>query len=187
LEDYHVRIALLPDWVSNLPLQQQAVLVLALRGPDGFPKHHASKPILWFLRACVLRAAHTGNMMQHGEHIPTFMSMLACDDDVWAGQLKAFREVEDELPLHYYTHLMHAAQVLAYKHEDKLLRARWAKFYQQCCEYLHCRPEGRDAMDARLNDFGRTPERSERVCRNCGKDPNLSEPCNRVECPYIYS
>lgn len=147
-------VALLPDWVNNLSLQQQAVLVLALRGPDGFPKHHASKPILWFLRACVLRSAHTGNMMQHGEHIPTFMSMRACNTTVWLDQLKAFREVEDELPLHYYTHLMHAAQVLAYKHEDKLLRERWAVFYKQCCGYLHCPSESESEMDVRLNDFG---------------------------------
>lgn len=146
---------LLPDWVETLPLQQQAVLVLALRGPDGFAKKHGSKPVLWFYRACVLKAAHKGRMLNHGDHVPTFMSMLAADAGTWQEQLRAFRDVEDELPLHYYTHLMHAAQILAYKHPDLAIRKRWHDFYAQCCDYLHVPEETCNAMDARLADFGR--------------------------------
>ncbi len=40
-------VGLLADWISDLSLQQQAVLVLALRGPDGFPKQHPSKEVLY--------------------------------------------------------------------------------------------------------------------------------------------
>ncbi len=69
--------------------------------------------------------------------------------------LQNFRFVEDELPLHYYTHLMHGAQVLAYKHPGALYRARWLHFYFNCCEYLHTPLESMNAMDGRLSDFGR--------------------------------
>lgn len=149
------RISLFPEWVEALPLQQQAVLALAMRGPDGFDKHHASKPVLWFMRACVMRAAHTGKMMEHGEHIPTFMSMRCTDPQEWTQTLAAFRSVEDELPLHYYSHLMHSAEVLAYRHPDPLVRKRWDEFYLCCCDYLHVQPETPAQMNKRLCDFGR--------------------------------
>jgi hypothetical protein len=149
---------LFPDWVEKLPLQQQTVLALALRGPDGFAKHHASKFVLWFYRACVLKAAAEGRMLRHHEYCKTFMSMEACDPLVWDKLLLDFSEVEDELPLHFYTHLMHAAQVLHYKHPDSLIRERWGKFYYQCCDFLHMFPETESNMDKRLSDFGREPE-----------------------------
>lgn len=146
---------LFPDWIDKLTLQQQTVLALALRGPDGFPKHHASKPVLYFLRACLLRQAHTGRMMKYTDSCPTFMSMAGMDIDFWRRTLRDFQEVEDEMPLHYYTHLMHAAEVLAFKHPDPVIRNRWMTFYLQCCEYLHLVEETEEQMDLRLNDFGR--------------------------------
>jgi hypothetical protein len=51
---------LLPNWTGALSLQAQAVLVMALRGPDGFPKFHKSKDVLRRYRACLLRNAATG-------------------------------------------------------------------------------------------------------------------------------
>lgn len=149
-------VPLLADWISNLSLQQQAVLVLALRGPDGFPKYHPSKELLYHYRASVLRAAHIGRMLRAGEACGSLMSLTKIGDEVeWRDLLKKFQTVEDELPLHYYTHLMHGAQVLAYKHPDGLFRTRWVEFYGQCCDYLHVHPEPEALMDRRLSDFGR--------------------------------
>ena len=150
---------LLPDWTENLPLQQQAVLVLALRGPDGFPKYHASKPLLYHYRACLLKAAHVGRMLHEGEACGSLMTMDGFHDGVhWHRTLDQFKRVEDELPLHYYTHLMHGAQILAYKHPERAVRHRWYQFYLQCCEYLHVPTEDPKDMDKRLNDFGRPIE-----------------------------
>jgi hypothetical protein len=148
-------ISVLPEWITKLSMQQQTVLLMALRGPDGFEKHHGSKRLLYFYRACVLRAAHTGRLMKVDEHIPTFMSMKCCNDFFWHETLTIFRNVEDALPLHYYTHLMHGAQVLAYKHPSLLIKERWLEFYDQCCDYLHVTMESEAAMDERLNDFNR--------------------------------
>ena len=33
----------LQDWVSDLPMMQQTVLLTAVRGPDGLPKYHAGR------------------------------------------------------------------------------------------------------------------------------------------------
>lgn len=149
-------ISLLPDWIQELPLQQQAVLVLATRGPDGFPKYHASKLLLYHYRACVLKAAHIGRMLRIGEECASLMSLRSFGwEREWDAVLKNFREVEDELPLHYYTHLMHGAQILAYRHPVPLYRLRWGAFYAQCCDYLHVPLETLETMGTRLSDFGR--------------------------------
>lgn len=150
---------ILPEWMDHLPLQQQAVLILALRGPDGFPKHHPSKRLLYHYRAAVLRAAHIGRLLKVGEDCGSLMTLTSFQwEREWDAVLMRFREVEDELPLHYYTHLMHGAQVLAYRHPDPLFRLRWLQFYRQCCDYLHVPAETSEQMCARLSDFGRAME-----------------------------
>lgn len=150
---------LLPDWTEALPLQQQAVLVLALRGPDGFPKHHACKKLLYYYRACVLKAAHLGRVLEYNEHCGSLMTLRGFTYvDTWKDVLREFQGVEDELPLHFYTHLMHGVQILAYKHPLELVRGRWFNFYLSCCDYLHVPPECEQTMDGRLSDFGRELE-----------------------------
>lgn len=47
----------LQDWVSELPLMQQTVLLTAIRGPDGVRKDHVSKLVLRWLRRCILVSA----------------------------------------------------------------------------------------------------------------------------------
>lgn len=149
---------ILPDWMDDLTLQQQAVIVLALRGPDGFAKTHASKPVLHYYRAAVLKAAHIGRHLRKGKHVPSLMSRICDGEQAWKDALHLFKSVEDELPLHYYTHLMHGAQVLSWAHEDASVRVRWREFYLQCCDYLHVPPETFEQMNVRLSDFGRERE-----------------------------
>lgn len=148
---------LLPDWMEKLTLQQQAVLMLALRGPDGFAKHHPCKPLLRFYRALLIKDASLGRMLEDGEY-NSMMDMRPMTEARWEHMLREFAEVEDSLPLHFYTHLMHAAQILAYKHPRVSVRYMWGEFYAQCCAYLHLPQESEVEMDKRLNDFGRMLE-----------------------------
>lgn len=150
-------LSVTPDWVSELPFQQQTVLHAAIRGPDGFPKHHKSKDVLRAYRACVMKCAWRGRMLHYGEDSGNdFMTMHKLSDLVtWKRVLQNFSEVEDELPLHYFTHLKHGAQILAYKHPSVVIRERWLGFYCRCCNYLHSPIEAEETMDARLNDWGR--------------------------------
>lgn len=143
---------LLASWIDELSLQQQAVLVMALRGPDGFHKHHGSKRLLRYYRACIMVSAMRGKLLEPGESAGTFM--LVPDDEEFAQALQVWTHVEDAMPVHYYTHFMHGAQVLAYKHPDEKTRKRWWTFYDMCCDYLHVPHETEAAMDERLNDFG---------------------------------
>lgn len=42
------------DWVHTLTFMKQAVLLTAVRGPDGLPKNHISKVFNRWLRRCIL-------------------------------------------------------------------------------------------------------------------------------------
>lgn len=153
------RISVQPDWCRALPLQQQSVLLLAARGPDGIPKTHPCKRLQRAYRACVLLAAYEGGQMEwgqgHGHN--TFMGLDEfANDRTWTeGVVSGFFDTVDELPHHFLMHLVHGAQILGYKHPDPRFRQRWNAFYLQAVKDMHLQPESEAAMDIRLCDWNR--------------------------------
>lgn len=146
----------LQEWILDLPMQQQAVLVLACRGPDGCSKKHEVKDVILRYRASVLKSAHWGRALRLGEHAPTFMTLLGFGiDRAWESLVTSFFDHADSVPHHYYMHLMHGAEIAGYKHPDELFRSRWSRFYQRCCDDLHLGAESEVEMDARLSDWNR--------------------------------
>ena len=146
--------SLLPDWMLELPLQQQAVLLLAARGPDGIAKSHPCKDIQRAYRGSVMRAGRFGRMLRWGEKADSFMGMdLIANEVLWTAAVKQFFHEVDSLPHHFTAHLAHGAQVLGYKHPEYMARIRWLGFYLAWCEDLHVRPELERDMDTRLSDW----------------------------------
>lgn len=145
------------DWLLQLTMQQQSVLVLACRGPDGIAKFHPTKLIVARYRATVLKAAYLGRPMRIGEgDATTFMTLdQFSSDGHWDAIVGDFFDHVDSLPHHYYMHLMHGAQIAGYKHPVDLFQERWGSFYQRCCHDLHVRPETEADMDRRLSDWDR--------------------------------
>jgi hypothetical protein len=143
------------DWLFELTMQQQSVLVLACRGPDGVGKFHPIKEVVARYRATVLKAAYLGRPMRADEgDNTTFMTLHYFSSDVfWDGIVTTFFEHVDSMPHHYYMHLMHGAQIAGYKHPDELFRKRWSSFYYLCCHDLHLYPETEEQMDERLSDW----------------------------------
>lgn len=145
-----------PEWCRKLPYQQQSVLFLAGRGPDGVGKFHPCKPVQIAYRACVFVAAKYGRTLHWGEKADTFMSLdIFADEARWAEAVKQFFDNHDELPKHYLAHLMHGAQILGYKHPDERFRSRWMKFYREMVSMFHLNPETEAEMDKRLSDWER--------------------------------
>jgi hypothetical protein len=144
-------------WLFSTTMQQQSVLVLACRGPDGVKKFHATKLIVARYRASVMKAAYLGRAMTPGEgDATTFMTLEGFDrDPQWHTICKRFFENVDNIPHHYYMHLIHGAEIIGYKHPDELFRRRWGEFYRRCCDDLHLHHETEEQMDRRLNDWGR--------------------------------
>ncbi len=145
------------EWMDGLSLQQQAVLWLALRGPDGDPKFTTFKRLLRAMRATCMRAAHTGEACQWGQAIKSFMGLDEFADHLtWKRLIDTYLEDDaDGAILHHYTHFMHAAEVCAYLHPEPRFRERWWYCYWAFANRLHLMTEGMETMQIRLNDFGR--------------------------------
>lgn len=142
-----------PDWCRSLTFQQQSVLMLAARGPDGIEKISPVKNIVRAYRSCVFKAAFLGRELAYGEDLDSFMSLRRFASAVsWAEDIRSFFDNVDGLPHHYYQHLILGAEILGYKHPDKKIRTRWHRFYLLCVENLHMNAETEEQMDARLSD-----------------------------------
>jgi hypothetical protein len=149
-------ISVQPLWCQNLPLQQQSVLFLASRGPDGIAKHHPCKTVQVAYRGTIFMAGKYGRMLEWGEKADSFMSLdVFAHATLWASAVKDFFNYSDQLPHHYLMHLMHGVQILGYKHPDPEFRSRWQAFYLDMVSDLHLKPESEVEMDKRLGDWGR--------------------------------
>src|SRR6266566_1754632 len=146
--------SVLQDWVMKLPLRQQGVLILALRGQDGVRKESATKPIVRSLRACVMVSGREGHPMGVGQKFDddSFMRMdLISQLDLWKKASNEFFASMDELNLHYFQHLIHAALICS-QHPDSLIGRNWYSFYLAAVQKLHLVPETLYQMIYRLRD-----------------------------------
>ena len=164
------RRPVLQDWLCDLTLMQQSVVISAIRGCDGVPKRHKAKPLVRWYRRCVLLSAFDGKALtdpfapgggsftgpvagpppapfpEGGELLKGWKS------DVMRGVVGDFVDSRDELPAHYFTHAMHAFEVLGYKHPDADIRKFWHDLYVRLVHTAHAWPETEEQMDARLGD-----------------------------------
>jgi hypothetical protein len=58
----------------------------------------------------------------------------------------------DALPHHFQLHLMHAAEILGYKHPEPRTRTWWNKTYERLVHDMHLWPETEAQLDDRLGD-----------------------------------
>jgi len=133
------------EWTHELPLMQQAVLLAIMRGPDNLPKDHISKNMCRWFRRCILKFAFTGEIITNPVNPTggtyTGPSYEAVDQSKWQEGMnnivtRYLRSV-DEIPHHFHMHLVHAAEVLGYKHPDPVIRAWWLYTYMRFAEALH--------------------------------------------------
>lgn len=133
-------------WVAaSCTLKQQTVLLCALRGCDGTAKEDPSKRITRHIRHVVLESAEGGGSLFHG-----------CT--VRPDWVEAFCSDMDHYPLHWVCHVMHAAEIIGYKHPDRATRILWLQAYRLFCGALHTLPESEAHLDLRLADRDYTDE-----------------------------
>lgn len=137
--------AIQQEWTLRLALRMQSLLMLAMRGPDGAPKHGTAKVLLRELRSVVLVPAFPGKP-------DSFMGTQAghCDWSV----AEEFAENHDEYTHHWLMHFIHAAEVVGAFHPDNVVRAFWWNFYVRMCHAFHMNPEDHAALVSRLGDNG---------------------------------
>ena len=141
----------LQPWVCALPFMQQSVLLAAIRGADGLHKEHPSKEIIKWYRRCVLYRAFEGDIStdpyQPGGGSFTGPVSKPLDEVVLD-----YHKALDEMPNHFHLHVMHASEILGYKHPRKETREWWHDFYLELVRGMHLFPESEEEMDTRLGD-----------------------------------
>lgn len=154
------RMSVQPEWCLDLPLQQQSVLLLAARGPDGIAKRHPSKNVVRAYRGTVLCAAARKRPLAYGERADSFMSLdRFAEEDLWKEDVEIFLDNVDSIPHHYFMHLLHGAEILGAHHPEPRFQRRWQYFYIEGCDDMHVNPESWSQLNVRLNDvFGEDHE-----------------------------
>jgi hypothetical protein len=161
----------LQEWVLELPFMQQSVLISSIRGADGAYKEHPSKPLMRWLRRCVLISAFDNKALDNPYHAgggsytgPSFdwhdqaFEIFKIDNPnldwerAMDKRVKEFMSSQDTLPIHFYLHVIHAASIIGYKHSNLRIRAWWNKTYNRHVHDMHLHGETQEELDKRLND-----------------------------------
>lgn len=171
----------LQDWVMELPLMQQSVLMSAIRGCDGLPKRHKAKAIIKFYRRSILISAFDGKALTDpfAEGGGSFTGSIAnlndyaqfsdgpfphyilngnhlSEYDIRCSILQKvaddFLDSRDELLTHYQVHMMHGFEIVGYKHPEESVRDYFNSVYERLAKAYHLWPETVEQMDLRLSD-----------------------------------
>lgn len=133
----------------ELPLREQGTLLTAVRGCDVEPKlwdaHGAvidtvARRLTGFIRWAFMNPADprevdlNGAFFQSQPPHPFKASALG------------------HLPLHWYSHAMHALEVIAYRHPDDMVAIRAIDLYESMAHSLHLNTEKPDQMFSRLSE-----------------------------------
>lgn len=145
-------MSVLQPWVESLTFMQQSVLISSVRGPDTLAKYHVSKYLLRWFRRCVLLSAFDRCALTdpHDPRGGSFTGPIEAEslDEVASRYLRSV----DEIPFHFHMHLIHAAEILGYKHPDSDIRQWWHQFYLAAVRDMHLHPESEQELDMRLGD-----------------------------------
>jgi hypothetical protein len=142
--------SVLQKWVHDIPYMQQSVLMSAMRNADGVEKGHPSKELIRWYRRCVVVSAFDGRALTHPAE-PGGGSYTGPVENVNEAA-DAFIRARDGMALHYYSHAMHAFQILGAHHPDDQTRIFWQQIYERMCHALHVWPETPAQLNERLGD-----------------------------------
>lgn len=141
--------SVLQDWVMWLPLRHQGVLLTAVRGCDDEPKFWTSRGVSYssgrrltaFIRWCFMNPADIREVdYAEGSFFRSFPP-------------ENFKPSEyGHLPQHWYSHVMHALEVIGYKHPNLETKHMAHKMYIELVLNQHLRPESEEEMDTRLTE-----------------------------------
>lgn len=147
--------SVLQNWVMDLPLRAQGTLLTGVRGGDLTPKSppciderygcstgggSAERHLQAFLRFCIL------NPVDHREvDIPGAWFQSTPPDSWKPSQFGHY-------PLHWYSHLMHSFEVVAYLSPFADQRAAALNIYNRLARNFHLNPETHDQMLERLTE-----------------------------------
>lgn len=140
--------SVLQDWVMKLPLREQGTLLTSVRGCDDEPKQWmktgvADSPgrrLTGYIRWCFMNPADPREVDIRGAF---FQSEPPAP----------FKPSEfGHLPLRWNTHVMHALEVIAYRHPNADERYIAFELYQKMVHMLHLNVETKEQFEQRLSE-----------------------------------
>lgn len=137
--------SILYDWVQELGLRHQGVLLAAMRGCDGVGKQDVTKPIMRAIRAVTLVPYDARELREPKGY-------MYFEPDNFREAVNTFKKSMDEYPLHFILHMIHALEIIGYKHPLAGVRAAFQYGYETLVYKMHLRPEMESHMDTRLTE-----------------------------------
>lgn len=140
--------SVLQDWVMELPLREQGTLLTAVRGCDNEPKQWTatgfsespSRRITAYIRYCFMNPADIREVDIPGAF---FQSQPP----------EPFRPSEfGHLPQHWYAHIMHALEIIGYRHPSHKIALKTQTLYNMMVHNLHLNIESPEQMRIRLSE-----------------------------------
>lgn len=137
------RISVLQPWVEELPLREQGTLLTAVRGCDHTPKYPLDSPERQLV-AC----------LRYAFMVPADEREIGIEPGAFfQTQLPTFKpSAIGHYPQHWFAHVMHASEVIGYRHPNAALRVAWLRVYREFCRSLHVNPETLEQFEARLSE-----------------------------------
>lgn len=141
--------SVLQDWVMELPLREQGTLLTCVRGCDNEAKQWTT----------------TGVAYSPGRRLTAFIRwcfMVPADEREVDSQEGAFMMSKPphpfkpseygHLPQHWYSHAMHALEVIAYRHPDLHTSVTASEMYSTMVHNMHLNIESEMEMIGRLSE-----------------------------------
>lgn len=133
--------SVLQDWVVDLPIRMQSTLILGLRGPDT----HACpniKSITRWLRSLAFKPGNPDNVREFMGEQP----FRILEKSAVAKELEFCTQ-------HYYSHLLHALEVVGYTHSNSEISYHAFLLFEDMCKLFHLPVESRGDFDYRLRQI----------------------------------
>jgi hypothetical protein len=137
-------VSVLRSWVQALPLREQGTLIVATRGCDSAPKFPLDSPERRMTAAIRFAVCIPADLREVDAEPGAFMTAHIPVDV----KLAMF----EHYPQHWVGHIIHACQVLGYRHPVELQAAAWRMLYERFVRSLHLNPETHEQMVKRLSE-----------------------------------
>lgn len=145
----NTRISVLQDWVMELPLREQGTLLTAVRGCDDEPKTWTERGVAYspgrrltaYIRWCFMNPADEREV-DYAEG-----SFFRSEPP------QPFRPSEfGHLPQHWYSHAMHALEIIGYRHPDPKVAEVALAYYSEMVHNMHLNVETFEEMVERPSE-----------------------------------
>jgi hypothetical protein len=140
--------SVLQTWVMELPLREQGTLLTAVRGCDLAPKFGPDGEVVDSTERRLTSWIRWAFMVPADEREVGIPGAFFQSDPPWPFKPSAL----GHFPLHWFSHAMHATEVIAYRHPDiKVAAIAWV-LYSEMVKMLHLNPETKEEMIHRLSE-----------------------------------